>query len=612
MANDNESKPSQLPPTTSTEKESDASVATQQNQRAIDTIGTGDLNLSHLGIFTDDANSASPSNSPVGQKPNGNTNTTNTSMQKDEASARAEDISAARAVSMAYGEKSASNPTSTSAAGDATHNPNARSAYEPSITGDKTPPNGSLFEAEGGLFRSGSVRSKVEKVTRRHRNSSATTGTTIAAGLGASHVGVSNPALNGSVPKLTGFAVASKKRNRDFHQLFRSVPEDDFLIEDYSCALQRDIILAGRIYISEGHICFSSNILGWVTTLIISFDEVVSIEKENTLGVLPNAIAIQTLQARHTFRSLLSREATYDLLIGIWKLSHPSLNHSQNGARVVDGGTGDKTEKAEPSNSVSEDESEDSLDEDDGDVYDEDDEGDEEAGSFVGTIDGRSIAGSEPAETQAKSVARKASAIGVAAGQAAGSVPTQSDAKNAEKAGAAATASADYPGPSTHAPTECTDKDTHYDKVLKDEVIPAPLGKIYSMVFGPASGGFMSKWLMDDIKVTDLQMEDDKKGLSLENPSRTYTYIKPLNAPIGPKSTKCIVTEQLDSMDLERSVSVTVTTQTPDVPSGNVFSTKTKFCLMWGPGNGTRFFMNCTIEWTGKSWLKGKFHPHSQ
>ena len=611
MTDDNENKPSQLPPIADTEEASQGPFSTQQKQRAIDTIGTGDLSLSHLGISTDDANSTSTSNSPVSQRPNGGPNRTNTLMQKDEASARAEDISAARAVSVAYGEKSGSNPTSTPIVEGAAQNPSARSVYEPSITGDKTPPNGSLYEAEGGLFRSGSVRSRVEKVARRHRNSSATTGTTIGAGLGASHAGFSNPALNGSVPKLTGFAVASKKRNRDFHQLFRSVPEDDFLIEDYSCALQRDIILAGRIYVSEGHICFSSNILGWVTTLIISFDEVVSIEKENTLGVLPNAIAIQTLQARHTFRSLLSREATYDLLIGIWKLSHPSLSHSQNGSKVIDGGTGDKTEKAEPSNSVSEDESEGSGDEDDGDVYDEDDEGDEEADSFVGTIDGKSIAGSEPPEIQAKSVARKVSAVGVAAGQAAGSVPTQSDAKNAEKAAAAAAASADFPGPSTHAPTECTDKDTHYDKVLKDEVIPAPLGKIYSMIFGPASGGFMSKWLMDDVKVTDLQMEDDKKGLSLENPSRTYTYIKPLNAPIGPKSTKCIVTEQLDSMDLERSVSVTVTTQTPDVPSGNVFSTKTKFCLMWGPGNGTRFFMNCTIEWTGKSWLKGKLCSHS-
>src|SRR5467141_2233622 len=144
-----------------------------------------------------------------------------------------------------------------------------------------------------------------------------------------------------TLPRMTGFAVAG---NRDFHQLFRSVPEDDYLIEDYSCALQREIILAGRIYISEGHICFSSNILGWVTTLVISFDEVVAIEKETTAMVFPNAIAIQTLHARHTFRSLLSRESTYDLMVNIWKINHPSLKSSVNGTRI-DQGTGDKTEK---------------------------------------------------------------------------------------------------------------------------------------------------------------------------------------------------------------------------------------------------------------------------
>jgi len=64
-------------------------------------------------------------------------------------------------------------------------------------------------------------------------------------------------------------------------------------------------------------------------------------------------------------------------------------------------------------------------------------------------------------------------------------------------------------------------------------------------------------------------------------------------------------------MDLEEAVSVLVTTQTPDVPSGNQFSVKTRYCLTWGNGSmtgsaaETRMQLNCTIEWTGKSWLKG-------
>ena len=581
--------------------------ATTQKQLAFDTIGTGDLSLSHLGISTDNPSSDSSNVSPITNQINDQSNTNVATMRNDEASARAEDISAARAVSAAYGEKSAGGAIVTPVVEDVTPVAKTRSMYESSINGEKTPPGGSIFEQEGTLGRTGSIRSRVEKVTRRHRNSSSATGNTIGAAIGASHAALSNTALNGSSHKLTGFAVASKKRNREFHQQFRSVPEDDYLIEDYSCALQREIILAGRIYISEGHICFSSNILGWITTLVISFDEVVSIEKEMTAMIIPNAIAIQTLQARSTFRSLLSREATYDLLVGIWKISHPKLSHSQNGARIADG-TGDKTEKAEPS--LSDEASDESPTGED--VYDEDDdeeeegEEEEEGTSFVETADNRSIAGSEPPDLQTKSAVRKASAMGVAAGQAAGGVPTQSEAKNAEKAGIAAAASVDYPGPSTHAPTECGDSAAHYDKVLKDEVIPAPLGKVYSMVFGPASGGFMSKWLLDDVKVTDLQMEDDKKGLSQESPSRTYTYVKPLGGAIGPKSTKCIVTESLDAFDLEKAVTVTASTQTPDVPSGNIFTVKTKFCFSWAPGNSTRFFMNCTIEWAGKSWLKSK------
>lgn len=563
----------------------------QQRQLAVETLGSGDLSLSHLGISSDTLAS-----SPDGVS----------AVQRDEAAARAEDVFAARAVSAAYSEKPQDDGTAASIGGDTAVSIRPGSTYESSVAGEKTPPNGSVFEGNHGLPRSGSVRSRIGGVVRGHRNSSSATGTTIGHAIGAGHAALANPAANSSVPKLTGFAVASMKRNRDFHQLFRSVPEDDYLIEDYSCALQRDIILAGRIYVSEGHICFSSNILGWVTTLIISFDEVVSIEKESTAMVFPNAIAIQTLHARHTFRSLLSREATYDLMVGIWKISHPSLKSSLNGVRLVEGGTGDKTEKVEPSGSEG---GSDDSEEDDG-IYDED-EDDEGEGSFIEAGDG-SIAGSEAGDSTIKSVSRKTSAIGVAAGMAAGSVPIAPPAKAGEKAGAAATtAAADFPGPTTHAPTECGDADTHYDIVIGDDIIPAPLGKVYSMMFGPASGGFLSRWLLDEQRVTELQMEDDKKGLSDEIRSRNYSYIKPLGGSIGPKQTKCLINETVEAFDLEKAITITSSTQTPDVPSGNVFTTKTKYCLTWGSGNSTRLHMNCMIEWTGKSWLKSTKDPHS-
>ncbi|KAI4172322.1 MAG: hypothetical protein LQ343_003580 [Gyalolechia ehrenbergii] len=573
----------------------DASTA-DRKPLAIETLGSGDLSLDHLGISSDQPGTNKSSsfsslvNGPSRRGIDGQL------IQRDEATARVEDAQAARAVSAAYSERAelTNTPVAEDIAGA-----NRKPTYEISVAGDRTPPNGSIFEGGKATTRSGSVRSRVGAVTRRHRNSSSATGNTIGAAIAAGHAGLTNPAANGSVPRLTGFAVANKKRNKDFHNTFRSVPEDDYLIEDYSCALQREILLAGRLYVSEGHICFSSNILGWVTMLVISFDEIVSVEKESTAVVFPNAIAIQTLQARNTFRSLLSREATYELLIGIWKLSHPNLKSSLNGARLDAGGTGDKTEKVEPSGS---DEGSDGSEEEE--VYDEDEEDEDGSSSIVHTAAGVPGADDET-DVPGKPVSRKASNIGAAIGSAAGGIPTQSDGKAGDKAAAAISAIVDFPGPAAHAPTECGDADTHYDKVLKDEIIQAPLGKIYSMMFGAVSGGFISKWMIDELKVTDLQMEDDKKGLTSEKPTRFYSYIKPLYAAIGPKTTKCLSTEHLDAFDLEKAVSVTITTQTPDVPSGSVFSVKTRYCLMWAPGNATRVLVNCAVEWTGKSWLKG-------
>ncbi|KAG7105165.1 Membrane-anchored lipid-binding protein YSP2 like [Verticillium longisporum] len=87
--------------------------------------------------------------------------------------------------------------------------------------------------------------------------------------------------------------------------------------------------------------------------------------------------------------------------------------------------------------------------------------------------------------------------------------------------------------------------------------------------------------------------------------TRTYSYMKPLGGSIGPSKTKCIVSESIDHIDLEKAVNITCSTQTPDVPSGNAFIVKTKYCLSWAENNSTRVQVNCTLEWTGKSWLKG-------
>lgn len=553
-------------------------VRSPRKRLAVETLGSGDLSLSHLGIS--ESSDVSPT---MASK----TDLSEGAVAYDNASAKAEDNAAAQAVSAAY-----ANDKTPVVAQEFTDPPRSLTGFSGTMTPPRTQSNG---PDPSSIKRSGSIRSRVSGGRRRrHRGSSATTGNTIAAAISASTATLTNPSAPVAGPKLTGFAVASPKRNRDFHQLFRSVPEDDYLIEDYSAALQRDILLQGRLYVSEGHVCFSSNILGWVTNLVISFDEVVSVEKKNTAVIFPNAIVIQTLHARNVFASFVTRDSTYDLLIGIWKISHPNLKSSLNGV-TLDAGTGDKTEKAE-SVHTEEDGSEEGSDEE---VYDEDEEEEEGAESFVEAGEG-SIAGSEVA-AEMKSVSRKTSAaLGGGEKSQNGAVKASDPAEVS-----AAPGGQDFPGPATHGPTECGDQASHYEKELTDTVIAAPLGKIYSLMFGPASGVFMRKWLLEDQKSMELQMDDDKQGLGENKKTFTYSFIKPLNASIGPRQTKCNITQTLEQFDLEKAVVVSCATQTPDVPSGNIFLTKTKYCLMWAPGNQTRLIMSCMIEWSGKSWLKG-------
>lgn len=438
-----------------------------------------------------------------------------------------------------------------------------------SLPGTMTPERSSILATneiddtwfgDGDRRRSGSMKSGVG--ARRKRGSSAASGGTILQ----------------PVPRPTGFAVASKKRNRDFHALFRSVPEDDYLIEDYGCALQKEILLQGRFYVSEGHICFNSNIFGWVNTLVISFDEVVSVEKKSTAMVFPNAIVIQTLHARHVLASFISRDSTYDLIVGIWKISHPSLIAGSTGVRLgtTDLATGESTSIL--GGSEYEEDADSGSDEYE---HGSDDESYTDAGD--GFLEG--------VDTTSKSVSRKVSSQPLAAL-------------------ADGTAGVEFPGPATHLPTNCMDapEHTHYDKQLCDEVIVAPLGRVYSLVFGPASYPFISRFLAEGEKVLDIVIPDGAEWKDVDGKKvRSFSYIKPLGGPIGPKQTKCLITETMEMCDLENYVSVVVATQTPDVPSGNVFVVKSRYCLMWAGESATRLVASCTVEWNGKSWLKGMF-----
>ncbi|CAE6414631.1 unnamed protein product [Rhizoctonia solani] len=313
-------------------------------------------------------------------------------------------------------------------------------------------------------------------------------------------------------PPIPGFVVASSKRNADFHELFPNVPEGDYLVQDYGCAWHREILLQGRLYISENHLCFYANIFGWITSVTIPFLDVSAIEKRMTAYVIPNAILVNTFGGtEYTFASFLARDTVYDLMQSLWRPSQPA----------------------------------------------------------AGQVEGNNQGDSGEAEVVAEDDA---------------------------------TASGD--SPTGHKATECTcgKNSEHYSMVVADYKLPGTPEKIYELMF---TDPFLLDFMNNNQKLIDVQISEwTPKEPDSPLMTRDMSFIKPLSGGLGPKQTKCEVKDEVVHIDFDDYVSVLTTTRTPDVPSGSVFSVKTRVCLTWAGSASTRCVVTSAVEWTGRSFIK--------
>ncbi|KAL5499937.1 hypothetical protein EMCRGX_G011411 [Ephydatia muelleri] len=121
------------------------------------------------------------------------------------------------------------------------------------------------------------------------------------------------------------FISSHKQKNYDVHKLFSVVPESEKLIDDYSCALQRDILIHGRMYVTQSWVCFYANIFSWETLLTIPVQTIFNITKEKTALLIPNAIQIHaTNQEKYGFSSLMNRDVTFAVIKMVWDNSRAS------------------------------------------------------------------------------------------------------------------------------------------------------------------------------------------------------------------------------------------------------------------------------------------------
>ncbi|XP_065827204.1 protein Aster-B-like [Oscarella lobularis] len=132
--------------------------------------------------------------------------------------------------------------------------------------------------------------------------------------------GAPNPLPNSINQAILKLQPSYKKKNHDFHALFHGVPESEILIDDYSCAIQKDILLHGRMYITAESFYFFSNVFGYETKLVIRCSDVTAIHKAKTALVFPNAIEIHAGDsAKYGFSSFISRDASFHVMFKVWQ-----------------------------------------------------------------------------------------------------------------------------------------------------------------------------------------------------------------------------------------------------------------------------------------------------
>ncbi|XP_048029897.1 protein Aster-C isoform X2 [Megalobrama amblycephala] len=121
-----------------------------------------------------------------------------------------------------------------------------------------------------------------------------------------------------------------KQRSDEFRKLFREMPESEKLIADYTCALQKDILLQGRIYITENCLCFYSHVFRG-TKIMVNMKDVTSMTREKTAKWIPNAIQINTNSEKLLFCSFSAREKSYLNMFRLWQniLMEKKLTNSE-------------------------------------------------------------------------------------------------------------------------------------------------------------------------------------------------------------------------------------------------------------------------------------------
>ncbi|EGG18469.1 RabGAP/TBC domain-containing protein [Cavenderia fasciculata] len=141
------------------------------------------------------------------------------------------------------------------------------------------------------------------------------------------------------ISKIIGMATSSEEEEADQNDekslvefKFQFSQMEEKLLTYFRCSLYRDGLTTGKAFITQQSVCYYS--ANPVQHIILPFARITSINKESTLGLLPNTIKItacigpdEKTEKKFLFYFLM-RDQAYDLLEQLWKLCMDEIYQS--------------------------------------------------------------------------------------------------------------------------------------------------------------------------------------------------------------------------------------------------------------------------------------------
>lgn len=422
--------------------------------------------------------------------------------------------------------------------------------------------------------------------------------------------------------------VSSSSKEEDNHS------SSDDQEEVFSCALQKDILMQGKLYLSKDTIKFRSKIFGMKSDISFLIKDIVQLEKKFTAMLFPNGIIIKTVDRDYIFASFLNRDAVFEKIMKRWgdvimmgiqennkfnsdsdKYVEEKQNKSKNGER-----------KSIQRNSIiskgSEYDRRDSMKKGKGgvikfklpEIFDSQGDGLKLKSPVKQLIHGITV--SDGSENEDDDEEDENDADQDDESYSSGDENMTSDdeyepeAKKHKVSGSSASgtavASTSF-GPSTGKPYSPDLEPYSKDVDVSDDVINSTTLGIVFKILSDKMDVILDKggnYSISKIEKLYPYGDDDSK-LKANEFKREYSFTKPLNSSLGPKETVCQVTDLLTEVDLTKWFVIQQKTLTPDVPSGKSFSVITNIIVYWSGETDVTIKSYTKVIWTGKSWIKG-------